>query len=768
MQWPNERSTRFAALICAAALCLIPGQHIAAQPDAPDSDTAADYVRTAPQDAPNIVIVLLDDVGFGASSTFGGVIETPTLDALAAQGLRYNRFHTTAICSPTRASLLTGRNPHATGIGAVMNVADARPGYSGYMGRDTASIARILQQNGYATGAFGKWHQTPDWEISPAGPFDRWPTGQGFDRFYGFQGGETDQYDPTLYDGTRLVMRPDREGYHLTEDLADQSISWMRQVRASDPKKPFFLYFSTGGIHAPVQVPRQWIDPYRGKFDMGWDQLREIIFDRQKQLGVIPPDTQLTARPDIMPAWDSLSAEQKKFSARLMEAYAGFLAHTDAQVGKLVAELKERGEFDNTLFIYIVGDNGASAEGSLTGSLDYMGSMFGVSLPQGPETLARIDDIGMRGTYAHINAQWAWATDAPFQWTKTIASHLGGTRNGLVVSWPGHIGDEGGLRSQFGHVNDIAPTILDVLGLLAPDDVDGVAQKPMDGTSLAYTFTQPDAPERHTTQYFEVFGHRAIYHDGWMASAFHARLPWMAYLPKDPPLDDDVWELYDLRSDFSQARNLAASHPDKLAELKALFMAEAKRSNALPLRGQVLSKHGLPDPSHGRTTATYLPGTIGIPEVALPSMLGKSWSVEAKLFAGDTPQGVIAALGGTDAGLALFIDAHGRPSFAYRLYDRKNVLIAGKDALAPGEHEITVLFRHNGKGPLGGGDLVLMVDGKAVGQESIPATPPQYSIHETFGVGIDSGAPVGPYPDNAAPGFPLKDARIIHVKLATE
>lgn len=754
------------AIVCVASLTFVgtsPGQAQQAQTPSP----SAPHVRKAPEGAPNIVLVLLDDVGFGASSTFGGVIDTPVLNELAKEGLRYNRFHTTAICSPTRASLLTGRNPHATGIGSVMNVADARPGYSGFMGKDTASIARILQQHGYATGAFGKWHQTPDWELSPAGPFDRWPTGQGFDRFYGFQGGETNQFEPTLYDGTQMVMRPKGEAYHLTEDLADRAIQWTRQIRASDPGKPFFLYFSTGGIHAPLQVPKAWIERYHGKFDMGWDKLREIIFQHQLEQGVIPPGTILTPRPAEMPAWDSLSPEEKRFSARLMETYAGFLSHTDAQIGRLVAELKARGEFGNTLFIYVVGDNGGSAEGTLKGSLDYMGALFGLSPPPGSEAFTRIGEIGGPDTYAHVNAQWAWATNAPFRWTKAVASHLGGVRNGLVVTWPKRIKDRGGLRSQFGHVNDIAPTILDILAIPAPAEVDGIAQKPMDGFSLAYTFDRADAAERHTTQYFEVFGHRAIYHEGWLAAAFHARLPWVGAMSMDPPMEHDVWELYDFRKDFSQATDLAAKYPEKLEELKDLFMREAERSNALPLRGAVLSKTGLPDPAHGRSAVTYRMGDVGIPEVALPRMAGKSWTISAKLIATGQARGVIAALGGTDSGISLYLDGRGWPTFTYRLFDIKTVSLVAQAPLTRGPHDLTVKFDHHGGERLAGGTLVLEVDGKAVASDTLPATPPMFSIHESFGVGIDSGAPVGSYPAHAELGYPASGIEIETVQIST-
>lgn len=499
----------------------------------------------APAGAPNVVVVLLDDVGFGAAATFGGPVVTPTLDQLAGEGLRYNRFHTTAICSPTRASLLSGRNPHAVGIGAVMNSADERPGYHGIHARDAAGIAEVLRQNGYNTAMFGKWHQTADWEVSQSGPFDRWPTGMGFEKFYGFHGGETDQFEPTLIEGTTPVLRPAKPRYHLTEDLVDHSIQWVRNQHSLTPDKPFFLYFSAGATHAPLQAPKEWIDKYKGQFDQGWDAIREEILARQKRLGVVPANTKLTPRPDGLPAWESLTTNQKKIASRLMEVYAGFLAHTDAQLGRLVQSLKDSGQFDNTLFIYIVGDNGASAEGGLKGSINYMGAVQGLPEDEAA-TLKRLDELGSEKTYPHFPSGWAWAMNTPFQWTKTVASHLGGTRNPMVVTWPKGITEHGGLRSQFSHVNDIMPTILEAAKIKAPETVNGIKQRPLNGVSLVYSFNSKTAPEQHTTQYFEVYGHRAIYHDGWMASAFHTRLPWQVISTSQKPFEADKWELYDL------------------------------------------------------------------------------------------------------------------------------------------------------------------------------------------------------------------------------
>ncbi len=754
-----------ARLLVTASLIAFSAPVSAQQAVAPPSAPA--YQVQAPAGAPNVVIVLLDDVGFAASSTFGGPIATPALDALAKEGLRYNRFHTTAICSPTRASLLTGRNPHATGIGAVENTADSRPGYSGLLGKDTATIAQILRQRGYSTAAFGKWHQTADWETSPVGPFDHWPTGEGFERFYGFMGGETDQYDPTLYEGTTPIMRPAGSKYHLTEDMADKAISWLHTQHSITPDKPALLYFAPGATHAPFQAPPEWIAEYKGKFDQGWDKLREDIFARQKRLGVIPANTVLTPRDPQLPAWDTLTPDQKKVASRLMEVYAGFLAHTDAQVGKLVDALKANGEFDNTLFFYVVGDNGASAEGGLLGSGDYTGALQGL-----PETdairLRDIDKFGAPGTYPHFPAGWAWAMNTPFQWMKTVASHLGGTRNGMVVSWPKRIADHGGLRSQFSHVNDIVPTVLEAAGIAAPAEVDGVPQKPIDGTSLIYSFTDAKAPERHTTQYFEVMGHRAIYKDGWMASAFHERLPWNVISFGKKKFEDDVWELYDLRRDFSQANNLAAKEPARLAEMQALFTKVAGENQVLPLMNMdPAAPNSLPSLAAGRTSVTYRQGATGIPESSLPKTYNRSWSVTAAMDTTPTSRGVIAALGGSSAGWSIYLDAQRHPVFTYRLFNIKTVTLRGNEPLSPGKHELRFDFNYDGGGYGKGGALVLSVDGKAVGQDHIPGSPPGfYSIDETFDVGLDHGSPVGAYPADSLPGYAFKDGVIDTVTIS--
>lgn len=726
------------------------------------AEQSAELVRHAPEKAPNVVIVLLDDVGFGAASTFGGPSTTPTLDELAGDGLRYNRFHTTGICSPTRAALLSGRNAHATGIGTVMNVADERPGYNGFHPKNAATIAEILRQNGYSTAMFGKWHQTPDWEVSQSGPFDRWPTGEGFEKFYGFQGGETDQYEPTLFEGTKPIQRPAGDDYHLTTDLVNQSIKWIDAQKSVTPNKPFLLYLSTGATHAPIQVPKAYIDRFRGQFDGGWDTLREQIFARQKALGVIPADTELTPRPAGLPAWNELTAEQRAFSARLMEAYVAFLTHTDEEIGRLVAALKQGQLYENTLFIYIVGDNGASAEGGLGGSLNYMGKLQGVPEDEA-KSFADVDRLDGHDAYAHVNAAWAWAVNSPFQWTKTVASHLGGTRNPLIVTWPAKITDKGGLRSQFGHVNDIAPTILEAAGIEPPKVVNGIEQLPMHGASLLYSFNDARAPERHHTQYFEVFGHRAIYHHGWWAAAMHTRLPWASgFQTIKRDFEDDVWELYDLRQDFPQAVNLADKHPEKLAELKAVFMQEAEANQVLPLQEQNFFPN-LPKLNKGLTRAVYSEGALAVPEHALPNMMNKSWSISANINTQIDTQGVIASVGGAAGGWSLYIDAQQRPVFSYIAFEAKTVRLMG-EPLKAGEHSLQLQFTYDGGGYAKGGKLVFSVDGKVLAEDRVPATPVAFfSINETFDVGLDSGTAAGQYPKAGGIGFPFKQGRIHEV-----
>ncbi|WP_406385476.1 arylsulfatase [Streptomyces sp. NBC_01618] len=696
---------------------------------------------------PNVVVVLLDDVGFGAPGTFGGPVDTPTLDALADDGLRYNRFHTTAICSPTRASLLTGRDPHVTGVGTVLNSAFDHPAYKGVLRAETATVARTLQENGYSTACVGKWHLAPAWESSQAGPFTRWPTGQGFDTFYGFLGGETHQFEPTLYEGTAPVERPDRPDYHLTEDLVDRSISWIRMQRTMTPGRPFFLYLAPGATHAPLHVPGAWSEKYRGRFDEGWDAMREATPARQKAAGILPADTCLTPRPVEIPAWADVSEDERTVAARLMEVYAGFLEHTDVHIGRLVDELKASGEFENTLFCYVVGDNGSSAEGGLPGSINYMGALQGMQESTRAQ-VAGIDRIGGPDSYAQYPAGWAWAMTAPFQWMKQIASHLGGTRNPMVLTWPAGITDRGAVREQFTHVNDLAPKILELAGIAQPDTVDGVAQLPMDGTSLAYSFADPEAPERHETQYFEVNGHRSIYHRGWMASAHPGGVPWTVGRPGTPrPFEDDEWELYDLRSDFSQAHDLAQQEPERLAELTALFSEHAERVGILPLHDARVSRTPMPNLVEDRTSFTFHAGTVGIPESQAPRMVGRSWHLRAVLDVGEgTAQGVVASMGGRAAGWALWLDPAGRPVLTYRTFEIAELVLTGTP-LAPGRHQVEVVLRYDGGGRGRGATIGLVVDGKTAEDGRVVATPPAvFSIDETFDIGPNTGSPVGDYP----------------------
>jgi arylsulfatase len=725
---------------------------------------------SAPEGAPNIVIVLLDDVGFGAPSTFGGPANTPSMDKLAAEGLSYNRFHTTAICSPTRASLLTGRDSHTANVGTVLNSANTYPGYQGVLNPHTATIAEILRQQGYSTAAIGKWHLAPNWETSPVGPFDRWPTGVGFEKFYGFMGGETDQFDPTLYEGTKATFRPPGDDYHLTEDMTQQAISWIQMQHSLTPDKPFFLYFATGATHAPLQAPEKWIQGYRGQFDQGWDAMRETIFARQKKLGVIPPDAQLTPRPAEIPPWDSLSADEQRVASRLMETYAAFLAHTDAQIGKLVEHLQTAGQFDNTLFFYLVGDNGSSAEGGLQGSINYMGALQGLREPLSTQ-LAKIDEIGSAQSYAQYPAGWAWALTTPFQWVKQVASHLGGTRNPLIVTWPKGFDDRGQLRSQFSHVNDIAPTILQAAGINMPGAINGVSQLPMDGSSLLPSFADARAPEHHPTQYFEVFGNRSIYHRGWMASARHDRLPWTVGTSRGragAPFEDDHWELYNLDEDYSQANDLAAQQPAKLAELQALFLQEAEARQMLPLHNAADVRTPMPSLRGKRTSFRFFQGTFGIPEAQAPGIANRSWSLDASITVADkaTGRGVIATMGGAVAGWSLYLDETGIPVFEYRVFELGQIKLKGKKALQPGEHKLSLLFTYDGPGYARGGEFTLESDDNFVASDTVRATPPAFfSIDETFDVGIDTGSPAGAYPEHAELGYALRGAVIQHLDI---
>ncbi|WP_442854755.1 arylsulfatase [Fischerella sp. PCC 9605] len=701
---------------------------------------------SAKKDAPNVLLVLLDDVGFGASKTFGGSIETPTLDKLAANGLRYNRFHTTALCSPTRAALLTGRNHHSVGSGTIQELATAYPGYTGLIPKKTATIGQILRNNGYSTAWFGKNHNVPDNQTSGVGPFDRWPNGLGFDYFYGFIGGETDQWYPTLYENQNPINQPatPEQGYNLTHDLADQAIAWIRYEQSIAPDRPFFAYFAPGATHAPHQPPPEYPEKYRGKFNHGWDKEREIIFERQKKLGVIPANAELTPRPEEMPAWDSFDEQAHKLFAREMETYAGYLEYSDREVGRVVDAIDQLGKLDNTLVIYIVGDNGGSAEGSLIGSCNEMLNLNGLDLTI-EDNLKCYDIWGSPETSPHYAVGWAWAMDTPFRWTKQVASHFGGTRNAMVISWPKQIKDKGGLRDQFHHVIDIAPTLLEVAGIDEPRFFDGIPQKPIEGVSLAYTFDKAGekADGKRDTQYFEMFGHRAIYDDGWMASAFHNRVPWKN--AGTVPFNQDKWELFNLKEDFTQANDLSATNPEKLKELQAIFLLQGDKYNVFPLDDRFAERI---DPSNrpsfttGRSHFEFYDGMTRLGEGIAPNTKNKSHSITADLVIPDQgTEGVILASGGTTGGYTLYIK-DGKLTYDYNYFDIDRYSIASSSPMPTGKVKVRFDFDYDGDGVGKGGTGKLFINGRQVGQSRIEKTVPGRFGLDTQDVGMDLQAPV--------------------------
>jgi len=700
-----------------------------------------------PKNAPNVVIVLIDDIGFGGPSTFGGPIQTPTLDMLAAGGLKFNNFHTTALCSPTRMALKTGRNHHTGNTGSIMESSTGFPGNTGQVPNSVAPLAEMLRLNGYSTGAFGKWHETAAWETSVSGPFDRWPTRQGFDKFYGFIGGETDQWFPLIYDGVTRVTPPETEGYHFTVDMTDQAIGWMKAQQSMTPDKPFFMYYATGAVHAPHHVPKEWADKYKGKFDAGWDQIRDETIARQKQMGVIPANTKLGPKPEDIKDWDALSADEHRLFARQAEVFAGFLEQTDHEVGRLTAALEDIGEMDNTLFIYIAGDNGTSAEGGFVGMYNEM-TYFNNVTEKVEDLLPLIDKWGGPETFPHMAAGWAVAFDAPFSWTKQVASDFGGTRNGMIVHWPGGIKEKGGLRSQFGHVIDIAPTILEAAGLPEPNSVNGTPQTPIEGTSLLFTFDDAKAKERHTTQYFEMFGNRAIYHEGWLARTLH-RAPWQTV--DMPPLESDVWDLYDVNEDFSLTNNLAKEHPDKLAKLQALFMSEAEKYNALPIDDRVIARMnpalaGRPDLLGDRTSLTLYDGMDGMLENTFMNVKNRSKTITAEL---EIPEGgangVILTQGGRFGGWCLYMK-DGKPVYTYNFLGLERFTVASPSAVPAGAATVEVDFAYEGKSKedIGkGGKVTISVNGKTVAEGRVEKTQPLiFSADETADVGLDNQTPV--------------------------
>ncbi|WP_235736925.1 arylsulfatase [Nocardioides alcanivorans] len=700
----------------------------------------------APEGAPNVLVILLDDMGFGASSPFGGPCPMPVAEQLAENGLRFNRFHTTALCSPTRAALLTGRNHHSVGMGVVTDFSSSAPGYTGIRPQDAAPLARTLRENGYATGAFGKWHQIPQSDITPVGPFTHWPTNEGFEKFYGIIGGADDQFHPTLFEGTNQIEPPATadEGYHLSEDMVDQAKNWIRQVRTVDATKPWFTYLAFGATHSPFQVPDSWLDRYRGKFSHGWDEQRERTLARQKELGVVPEETLLTQWPEGVPHWDDLTDAGRAVAERLMEIYASFAEHTDAQVGRLVDALRESGELDNTMIFYILGDNGASCEGRLSGTFNEKRTYNAVP-ETAEEILPRIDQIGTRFSNSNYPVGWALAMDTPFQWTKQVASHFGGTRNGMVVHWPAGIKDNGALRNHWHHVIDVAPTVLEAAGIPQPVQVDGIRQKPIEGTSMLAALADGAAPENHTTQYFEMFGNRGIYHEGWTAVVKH-RTPWELTSTAPIPFEDDRWELYDIRDDFSQATDLAATHPEKLAELQELFLAEARKHQVLPLDDRGNERMNPVTAGRRRndvpTTVVVPPSTRRLPHGAFPSTVNRSFTFTVPVVAdSDASDGVLVCIGTGHDGSALYV-REGIVSLALNFCGVKTTHVRAERPLSAGEHVIVHRFDSDASGVGTGGVARLFVDGVEVASGRIERTA-------VFGQGKLS---IG-----AQPGIPITD-----------
>lgn len=720
--------------------------------DAKDPDTKYPPIELLrpPKGAPNFLVILIDDVGFGATSAFGGPCYTPNIDKLAKNGLKYNRFHTTALCSPTRQALLTGRNHHSVGMGGITEIATSAPGYNSILPNTVSPIARTLKLNGYSTAQFGKCHEVPVWETSPMGPFDAWPTGGGgFEYFYGFLGGETNQWYPALYEGTTPV-EPDKtpeEGYHFTDDMTTKAINWVRQQQALMPDKPFFMYYAPGATHAPHHVPAAWADKYKGKFDHGWDRLRDDIFARQRDLGVIPQDCRLTQRHAEIPSWDSVADDMKPVLVRQMELYAGFMEHTDHHIGRLVDALQDLRILDDTLIYVIIGDNGASAEGTLQGAYNELAPLTGFPDLESPEFMkAHIDKLGGFEAYNHYAVAWAHAMDTPFQWSKQVASHWGGTRNGLVVHWPNGITGKDEIRQQFHHVIDVAPTLLEAAGLPEPLFVNGVAQMPIQGVSMAYSFNDAGAAERRETQYFEMAGNRGLYHKGWTAVTRH-RTPWLTGGVKLPAFDDDIWELYDTNTDWSQSRDLSKQFPEKLHELQRLWLIEAVKYNVLPLDDRFAERAnselaGRPELIKG--TRQLLFGGMGrLTENSVINFKNKSHSITAEVVVPEAgAEGVIIAQGGLIGGWSLYAK-EGKPKYCYNFYGVEQYYIEGTSRIPAGQHRVRMEFAYDGGGLARGGLVSLFIDGVKCGEGRVERTEPiAFSADETCDVGFEAGSPV--------------------------
>jgi len=722
--------------------------------DAKDSKPYWPARVVPPKGAPNILLIMTDDSGYGVPSTFGGVIPTPALDRIAKKGLRYTQFHSTALSSPTRAAIITGRNHHSVGFGMIGEMATGYPGYDSIIGPESATIGRILSDNGYATSWFGKNHNTPSFQYSAAGPFDQWPSGMGFQYFYGFMGGESDQWTPYLFrDHTPIYPWIGRKDYNLVTDMADEAIKYMKELNASAPEKPFFVYYVPGATHDPHQPTKEWIDKISAMhlFDQGWEKLREQIFANQKRLGVIPPGTQLTPWPDSLPRWDSLSEIKKKIVIREADVFAAYTAYVDNEIGRVIQAVEDMGKLDNTLIIYIDGDNGTSSEGSMMGTPNWMTVANGVlDLPE-VEYLRYYESWGSEQTYPHMAVPWSWAFDTPFKWVKQVASHFGGTRQGMAISWPGHINDVGGIRNQFHHVIDIVPTILEAARITAPETVDGIKQKPIEGVSMMYTFDKANAnaPSKRTTQYFEMFANRGIYHDGWYACTTPPAPPWLVGTAKMPDVMDYKWELYNISEDFSQNNDLAGKYPDKLKEMQALFVAEANKYQVFPIDNSVLPRLLTPRPSAtaGRTTFTYQGVNVGIPVANAPSLLNRDYTIAAEITVPDDgAEGMIATMGGRFGGYGLYL-LKGKPVFVYNLLNLKRYRweggIGAEDwlgrSLSPGKHTIMFDFKYDGPGFGKGGNGTLSVDGRVLAQQKIEHTIPFImALDESLDIGLDT------------------------------
>jgi arylsulfatase len=698
----------------------------------------------APEGAPNVLVVLIDDLGFAGTSEFGGPIPTPVFDKVAKEGITFNNFHTTAVSSPTRSALKSGRNHHVNNMGGIIETGTAFPGNTGQIPNTVAPVAEMLRLNGYSTGAFGKWHETAAWEASVSGPFDRWPTHQGFDRFYGFLGGETNQWAPFIYDGTHVVELPEDPNYHFLEDMTDQAVSWMKYQKALTPDKPFFVYYAPGAVHAPHHVPKEWIDKFRGKFDQGWDKMRQEILARQIKMGIVPKGTKLAPKPKAIPDWDSLSKDEKKLYTHQFEVFAAFVAMTDHEIGRLIDAIKDIGQLDNTLVILVYGDNGTSAEGGEHGMFNEMTYFNGVQ-EKVEDMLKVMDKWGGPETYPHMAAGWAVALDTPYTWTKQVASDHGGTKVSTAIRWPKGFKSKNQMRTQFHHVIDVAPTILEAAGLPEPKEVNGVKQRPMDGVSMVYLFDDADAKEKRTTQYFEMFGNRAIYHNGWFARTIH-RAPWETEPRR--PLEEDIWELYDTTTDFSLTNDLSKKYPEKLAELKKLFMEEAEKNYVLPIDDRTVERvnaalAGRPDLMGDRTSLTLADGMTGMTENIFLNIKNRSKTITAEIeVPKEGANGTIIAQGGRFGGWSLYVK-DGVPAYDYNFLGLQRFTVEGNQKLKPGKATIKFVFDYDGGGLAKGGMGAIYVNGKKVGQGRIDHTQPMvFSADETADIGIDLATPV--------------------------